>query len=88
MSSPAAAATTVAHLPRIFPILAGVALLVVANHEAPGVIQAVLLLVVLYALLTNVPRAQQLIATPIGVLRRGYGYNPGAGSGPGGNKVL
>lgn len=62
---PAAAATPASsvplHTPRIVGILAVLALLYGANMVAPKIIPAVLGLLVLYALLTNVPRFVTLI---------------------------
>lgn len=59
-------------LPRIVGILAAVGLALALNEYAPGTLQAVLLLIVLYAVLTNVPRVQELIGTVPATLRRGY----------------
>lgn len=83
-----ATGATADRLPRIFLILAAVGLLAAANRYAPGVVQGVLLLVILYALLTNVPRALDLIAAPVSTLSRGFGRGGALGSGPGGPKKL
>jgi hypothetical protein len=55
--------TGAAHVPRIVALLASLALLVWVNREAPRILPAILALVVLYAALTNVERAQALIGS-------------------------
>ena len=59
-----------AHVPRVVALLASLALLVWVNHSAPRILPAVLALVVLYAALTNLERAQALIESGPAALGR------------------
>lgn len=60
-AKPAPASSAALHLPRIVPILATVALLYLVNQAAPRILPTVLGLLVLYALLANVPRFVALV---------------------------
>lgn len=66
-------------LPRIVDILAALTLLYLVNREAPRILPAVLGLIILYALLTNVPRAVALIDQGQSSLGRVIRPDPAAG---------
>jgi len=61
-----------AHLPRIVAVISAIALLAWANREAPRILPAVLMLLVLYAALTNLDRAEQLLGQGEAALGRLY----------------
>lgn len=48
-------------VPRIVPLLATLAILAYVNRAAPRILPAIFALLVLYAAVTNVPRAQALL---------------------------
>lgn len=72
-------------VPRIVPLLATLAVLVYVNRTAPQILPAILSLLVLYAALTNLPRAQALLGgfdESLARLIHPAGSGAGGGSGP------
>lgn len=63
-------------VPRILSLLAFVGLLWYVNATAPRIVPAILVLLALYAALTNTDRVQALFASASASVARGFGGAP------------
>jgi hypothetical protein len=74
-------------VPRILVLLSTLAVLVYVNRTAPRILPAVLALLVLYAALTNLPRAQALLGGFDDALARVIHPSTSTGPRPGPNRM-